>query len=300
MRRSRKGALGVPAALVASGCRAQSMRQSRLRMPAALGDREHRQRKPSAADNLSADRQLVGGRLRSCGRAWQSAPDAAHSCGARFARTCRTSRRARADPTSGSQATFLDTPAPEAPQEVEMTRIWLRTILFSILGALVFVLVADNSADACHRRHRNRCNGCSGGYAYQGKYSGAYYRGSGAYYGGTYGAPVAPYGAESNAPGVRSARGTIEGGAAAGVDGTLRSPSDRVRAGAGADVEGRTDVEGAGARARVRARGDAGTPPPPPTDESTLPPPRSERPAEPPSPPRGERPAEPPATPDET
>lgn len=186
-----------------------------------------------------------------------------------------------------------------------MTRIWLRTILFSILGALVFVLVSDNSADACHRRHRHRCNGYNGcfggGYAYQGKYSGAYYRGGGAYYGGTYGAPVAPYGAESSAPGARSARGTIEGGAAAGVDGTLRSPSDRVRAGAGADVEGRANVESSGARARAGARGDAGAPPLPP-NESTLPPPRSERPAEPSSPPPSERPAEPsspPATPDE-
>jgi len=192
-----------------------------------------------------------------------------------------------------------------APQEVDMTRIWLRTILFTILGALVFVLVADNSADACHRRQRRRCNGCNGcsggGYAYQGKYSGAYDRGGRAYYGGAYGAPVAPYGgAEFSTPGARSARGAIEAESGARVDGSLRSPSDRVRAGAGADVEGRADVDGAGARARAGARGDAAAPPPPPADDSTLPPPRSERPAEPSSPPREDRPAEPPSPPDET
>jgi hypothetical protein len=179
-----------------------------------------------------------------------------------------------------------------APQEVDMTRIWLRTVLFSILGALVFVLVADNSADACHRRHRRRCNDCynggcyGGGYAYRG---GAYY-GGGTYYGGTYGAPVAPYGvrayggAEYGAPGARSARGTIEGEGAR-VDGTLRSPSDRDRG--GADIEGPADIEGAGAGARARAgaRGAADAPPPSPADDSTLPPPRGERPAEPSSPP---------------
>ena len=184
-----------------------------------------------------------------------------------------------------------------------MSRIWIQTVLFTMLGALVFILVVDNSADACHRHHRRRCNGgCyGGGSAYQGKYGGTYY-GGGAYYGG---APVAPYGdraygsAEFGATGPRSARGTVEGGADARVDGALRSPSDRIRAGAG--VEGRTDIDGAGAGARAGARGGAGAPPPP-TDDSTLPPPRSERPAEPSSPPSSDRPAEPsapPSNPDE-
>ena len=184
-----------------------------------------------------------------------------------------------------------------------MTRIWMRTVLFTILGALVFVLVADNSADACHRRHRRRCNGCNGssgdGYAYGGKYGGAYYGSGGVYSRGTYGAPVAPYGeADAGPGGARSARGTIEGDAGARVDGSLRSPSDRARGGAAADIEGRAGagVDGAGARARAGARGDVETPPPPPSND-TLPPPSTERPAEPSSPPSSDRPAEPSAPP---
>jgi hypothetical protein len=171
-----------------------------------------------------------------------------------------------------------------------MTRIWFRTTLAMLFGALVLCLV-NGSADAGWRHRRGRCGGCDGwnggcyggrhhggggccggygggcsggGYYSGGKYGGAYY-GGGTYYSGNgyyrgRGIPVAPNVGPDYAPSARSARGVeVEGGAR--VDSGIRSESDRIRA--GADIEGRARVDEGGARART----ERDAPPLPPAED---------------------------------
>lgn len=208
----------------------------------------------------------------------------------------------RAEFSRNSSDTIPRSAGLVSPQEEDMTRIWFRSTLFALLGALVLVCLCDNSADAGHRRRaRHGCRGCWGG----GCGGGCNGYSNGYAYRGVYGQPVAPYGDRAfGGPGVyggagygvpagRSARGAIEGRAGARVDGSLGSPSDRARIRAGAEAEGRADVNGQGAGVRTRANGESDAPPPPPAEpndgSSELPPPRS---------PASDESAPPPAEPD--
>ena len=183
--------------------------------------------------------------------------------------------------------------AGDGPQEGDMQRMFMRTLILAAVGAVTVMVVDD--AQARHRR-RGGCGSSGGsynggsygggyggygggyggggyyanGYGYNGGYSGGYATSRG--YGGNYGA----YG-----PGVYS-RGYVRGGAAGmtydangrligpAVDRTARgsavidnrarvggqiSPSNNVRAGANVDASGRAIAPRT--NAGVRATGDA-------------------------------------------